>query len=102
MHIIAIYAIDRRSDKNSRYNTISYLVTAIRGSIYNNTNRTAEEESSTNQFVLSAKIEPQILSGNWTFRVDQGITKDFKAKFISMVHINGTEPHVYELHLLIQ
>jgi hypothetical protein len=93
-------AIDENRTLDS--NIIDLLTKIILSSIYNNTNRTAEQESSTKQFVLSAKIEPQILSGNWTFRVDQGITKDFKAKFITMIHINGTEPHVYELHVLIQ
>jgi hypothetical protein len=60
--------------------TISYLITVVLSSIYN-TNMTAEEESSTKQSVLNAKTEPQILSGNWTFKMDQGIIKDFKAKF---------------------
>ncbi len=44
-------------------------------SIYNS-NITADKESSTKQFTPTAKIEPQILSGNWTFRVDQGLLKD--------------------------
>ena len=50
-------------------------------SIYNS-NITADKESSTRQFTPIAKIEPQILSGNWTFRVDQGLLKDLKAKFV--------------------
>ena len=45
-------------------------------SLYNS-NITADKESSTKQFTPTAKIEPQqILSGNWTFRVDQGFLKE--------------------------
>ena len=66
-------------------------------SLYNS-NITADKESSTKQFTPTAKIEPQqILSGNWTFRVDQGLLKDFKAQF-TMFSINGTERQVYELY----
>src|SRR5215208_2260005 len=79
-------------------NNIDLLTKIIISSIYN-TNGTAEDESSTKQFVLTAKREPQVLSGNWMFKVDQGIIKDFKAKF-TMVRINGTEHNnnIYELY----
>jgi plastocyanin len=77
-------------------NNIDLLTKIIISSTYN-TNRTEEHESSTKQFVLTAKMEPQILSGNWMFKVDQGIIKDFKAKF-TMVRINGTERNIYELY----
>src|SRR5919112_4121020 len=77
-------------------NNIDLLTKIIISSTYN-TNRTEEHESSTKQFVLTAKMEPQILSGNWMFKVDQGIIKDFKAKF-TMVRINGTESNFYELY----
>ncbi|HEX5891248.1 MAG TPA: hypothetical protein VFY41_00160 [Nitrososphaeraceae archaeon] len=77
-------------------NNIDLLTKIIISSTYN-TNRTEEHESSTKQFVLTAKKEPQILSGNWMFKVDQGIIKDFKAKF-TMVRINGTERNIYELY----
>jgi plastocyanin len=77
-------------------NNIDLLTKIIISSTYN-TNRTEEHESSTKQFVLTAKMEPQILSGNWIFKVDQGIIKDFKAKF-TMVRINGTERNTYELY----
>jgi plastocyanin len=77
-------------------NVIDLLTKIILSSIYN-TNGTAEHKSSTKQFALTAKIEPQILSGNWTFRVDQGHVKNFKATF-TMFRINGTERHVYELY----
>ncbi|HEX6029337.1 MAG TPA: hypothetical protein VFY64_09885 [Nitrososphaeraceae archaeon] len=77
-------------------NNIDLLTKIIISSTYN-TNRTEEHESSTKQFVLTAKKEPQILSGNWMFEVDQGIIKDFKAKF-TMVRINGTERNIYELY----
>ncbi|HEX7208793.1 MAG TPA: hypothetical protein VF233_11470 [Nitrososphaeraceae archaeon] len=46
-------------------NVIGLLTKIIVGSIYNNTNRTAEQESSsTRQIVPATKIEPQIVSGN--------------------------------------
>ena len=79
-------------------NNIDLLTKIILSSIYI-TNETAEDESSTKQFVLTAKREPQVLSGNWMFKVDQGIIKDFKAKF-TMVRINGTEHNnnIYELY----
>jgi plastocyanin len=77
-------------------NVIDSLTKIILSSIYN-TNRTAEHKSSTKQFALTEKIEPQILSGNWTFRVDRGLIKNFKATF-TMFGINGTERHVYELY----
>ena len=80
-------------------NNIDLLTKIIISSIYN-TNRTAEHELSTKQFVLTSKTEPQVLSGNWMFKVDQGIIKDFKAKF-TMVRINGTEHNnnnIYELY----
>jgi plastocyanin len=77
-------------------NNIDLLTKIIISSTYN-TNRTEEHESSTKQFVLTAKMEPQILSGNWIFKVDQGIIKDFKAKF-TMVRMNGTERNFYELY----
>ena len=75
---------------------IDLLTKIVLGSIYNS-NGTAEHKSSTKQFAQTAKIEPQILSGNWTFRVDQGLVKNFKTIF-TMFHINGTEHHVYELY----
>lgn len=87
-------AIDENVTLHS--NVIDLLTKIITSSIYNS-NRTADKESSTKQFALTAKIEPQILSGNWTFRVDQEHLKDFKAKF-TMFRINGTERHVYELY----
>ena len=77
-------------------NNIDLLTKIIISSTYN-TNRTAADELSKKQFVLTAKTEPQILSGNWMFKVDQGIIKDFKAKF-TMVRINGTERNIYELY----
>ena len=79
-------------------NNIDLLTKIIISSIYN-TNRTAEHELSTKQFVLTSKTEPQVLSGNWMFKVDQGIIKDFRAKF-TMVRINGTEHNnnIYELY----
>ncbi|HKG87783.1 MAG TPA: hypothetical protein VKA95_05610 [Nitrososphaeraceae archaeon] len=77
-------------------NNIDLLTKIIINSTYN-TNRTAEYESSTEQFVPTPKMEPQILSGNWMFKVDQGIIKDFQAKF-TMVKINGTERNIYELY----
>jgi plastocyanin len=77
-------------------NNIDLLTKIIISSTYN-TNRTAEYESSTEQFVPTPKMEPQILSGNWMFKVDQGIIKDFQAKF-TMVRINGTERNIYELY----
>ncbi|HZB98488.1 MAG TPA: hypothetical protein VE226_00645, partial [Nitrososphaeraceae archaeon] len=79
-------------------NNIDLLTKIIISSIYN-TNRTAEHEPSTKQFVLTPKTEPQVLSGNWMFKVDQGIIKDFRAKF-TMVRINGTEHNnnIYELY----
>jgi plastocyanin len=77
-------------------NNIDLLTKIIISSTYN-TNKTAEHESSTEQFVLAAKMEPQILSGNWMFKVDQGIIKEFQAKF-TMVRINGTERNIYELY----
>jgi plastocyanin len=77
-------------------NNIDLLTKIIISSTYN-TNRTADDELSKKQFVLTAKTEPQILSGNWMFKVDQGIIKDFKAKF-TMVRINGTERNIYELY----
>jgi hypothetical protein len=46
-------------------------------SLYNS-NITADKESPTKQFTPTAKIEQQILSGNWTFRVDQGLLKEQK------------------------
>jgi hypothetical protein len=52
-------------------------------SIYNS-NITADKESSTRQFTPIAKIEPQILSGNWTFRVDQGLLKEQELRSISL------------------
>jgi hypothetical protein len=51
-------------------------------SIYNS-NITADKESLTKQFTPTAKIEPQILSGNWTFRVDQGLLKEQELRLIS-------------------
>jgi plastocyanin len=77
-------------------NNIDLLTKIIISSTYN-TNRTAEYESSTEQFVPTPKMEPQVLSGNWMFKVDQGIIKDFQAKF-TMVRINGTERNIYELY----
>src|SRR5919205_956962 len=68
----------------------------IMSSIYNS-NKTSDKEPSTKQFALTAKTEPQILSGNWTFKVVKGLIKDFKAKF-TMFSINGTERHIYELY----
>ena len=41
-------------------------------SIYHS-NKTSDSESPTKQFALTAKTEPQILSGNWTFRVVKGL-----------------------------
>ena len=78
-------------------NVIDLLTKIMKSSLYNS-NITADKESSTKQFTPTAKIEPQqILSGNWTFRVDQGFLKDFKAQF-TMFSINGTERQVYELY----
>ena len=77
-------------------NNIDLLTKIIISSTYN-INRTEEHESSTKQFVLTAKMEPQMLSENWIFKVDQGIIKDFKAKF-TMVRMNGTERNLYELY----
>ena len=77
-------------------NIIDLLTKIMLSSTYN-TNRTTEHKSSTKQFALTEKIEPQILSGNWTFRVDQGLIKNFRATF-TMFGMNGTERHVYELY----
>ena len=88
------YSIDENGTLPT--DVIDLLTKIIVSSTYN-TNRTTEQESSIKQFALTEKIEPQILSGNWTFRVDQGLIKDFKAKF-TMFRINGTERHAYELY----
>ena len=77
-------------------NVIDLLTKIIMSSIYHS-NKTSDSESPTKQFALTAKTEPQILSGNWTFRVVKGLIKDFKAKF-TMFSINGTERHIYELY----
>ena len=47
----------------------------IMSSIYHS-NKTSDSESPTKQFALTAKTEPQILSGNWTFRVVKGFIKE--------------------------
>jgi hypothetical protein len=52
-------------------------------SIYNS-NITTDKEPSTKQFTPTTKIEPQILSGNWTFRVDQGLLKEQELRSISL------------------
>lgn len=49
-------------------NVIDLLTKIIMSSIYNS-NKTSDKESSIKQFALTAKTEPQILSGNWTFTV---------------------------------
>jgi plastocyanin len=87
-------AIDENVTLDS--NVIDLLTKIMMSSIYNS-NITADKESSTKHFTPTAKIEPQILSGNWTFRVVQGLLKDFKSQF-TIFSINGTERHVYELY----
>jgi plastocyanin len=77
-------------------NDISLLTKIILSSLYD-TNRIPQQESSAKQFLVTAKGEPQILSGNWMFIVDHGMMEDFKAKF-TMVKINGMERHIYEFN----
>lgn len=73
-------AIDENVTLDS--NVIDLLTKIMMSSIYNS-NITADKESSTKQFTPTAKIEPQILSGNWTFRVDQGLLKEQELGLIS-------------------